>query len=387
LRSIFSIAKIKVQSNNKNLDLNKNYTNILKGKMKHLFIFLFGLLSLFSSLSMAQDNQRIVVLDAGHGGFDPGASGNGAVEKEIALSVTLKVGEYLSKWQNTKVIYTRDKDVFVDLNERAHIANRSGANLFVSIHCNANKSSKPYGAETYTLGLHRTKDNLEVAKTENSVIFFEKNYEQKYEGFDPNNDEDYIILTLMQNVNLEQSIHFSTKIQNQFEKRVGRKSRGVKQAGFLVLRKTTMPGVLIELGFLSNAKEAKYLKSKNGQDLMASAIYRAIKEYFIENEENSYVEEEVEETPIIKTPPVYYRVQFTSYKKKKKKNFRKFKKLKDVKFYKDGELYKYTSGNDTSYTAMLKWRDIIRNKGYKDAFIVAFKEGKRIPLKEALKQH
>ncbi len=368
--------------------LDNNYTNILKTRKARIF---FLLLFAFS-LSVYGQKQHVIVLDAGHGGKDPGASGNGVKEKDVALAVILKLGEYLSQLPDMKVVYTRDKDVFVELNERAHIANRSGAELFVSVHCNSNPSSRPHGAETYTLGLHRTKDNLEVAKTENSVIFYEDDYEKQYEGFDPNNDEDYILLTLMQNVNLDQSIDFSTKVQEQFEKRVGRKNRGVKQAGFLVLRKTTMPGVLIELGFLSNPKEAKFLKSKKGQDYMASAIFRAIKAYFKEVEEENKIAEEKQKdgkkkevTGKTKEPPVYYRIQFATYKKEKKKNFRKFRKLKDVKYYKADGLYKYTAGNDTSFRAISKYLKTVKEKGFKDAFIVAFKNGKRIPLSKALK--
>ncbi len=367
---------------------NNNYTTILRSKK--VFLFLSVLIAL--SLSSFAQKKHVIVLDAGHGGKDPGALGNGVKEKDVALAVVLKLGEYLSQLPDTKVVYTRDKDVFVELNERAHIANRSGAELFVSVHCNSNPSSKPHGAETYTLGLHRTKDNLEVAKTENSVIFYEDDYEKQYEGFDPNNDEDYILLTLMQNVNLDQSIDFSTKVQEQFEKRVGRKNRGVKQAGFLVLRKTTMPGVLIELGFLSNPKEAKFIKSKKGQDYMASAIFRAIKEYFKEVDEDNKVAEEKqkakEEKEAVserKESPVYYRVQFATYMKEKKKNFRKFRKLKDVRYYKDGGLYKYTAGNDTSLHVIAKYLKTVKEKGFIDAFIVAFKDGQRIPLNKARK--
>ena len=357
-------------------------------RQKYFKLILFCLLQVGFVASLMAQKQSTIVVDAGHGGKDPGASGNGVVEKKVALAVALKLGEYLKKMPNTKVVYTRKKDVFIELNERARIANHSGADLFISIHCNANPSTRPFGSETYTLGLHRTQDNLEVAKTENSVIFFEDDYEKQYEGFDPNNDEDYIILTLMQNVNLDQSIKLSTSIQKQFKERVGRKSRGVKQAGFLVLRKTTMPGVLIELGFLSNSKEAKFLNSAKGQDYMASAIYRAIRDYLQAIENENPVEEvaEVEEVQVKEIIPTYYRVQFATYKKEKKKKFRKFKNLKDVLYYKVDNLYKYTTGNDTSYQKMLKWKDEVQNLGFKDAFIIAMKEGKRISLKEAFQK-
>src|SRR5690554_1188958 len=255
-------------------------------KFRNMRVFSTGLLLLFYVLTpvVAQEKSearfRTVVLDAGHGGRDPGAIGAENKEKDIVLAVALKVGEYLKReLPELNVVYTRTSDVFVPLDERAEIANRAKADLFVSIHANAISNPRIYGAETFVLGLHRSQENLEVAKKENSVIILEEDYTTKYEGFDPNSPESYIIFELMQNVYLDQSISAASIIQDQFEQRVGRHNRGVKQAGFLVLRKTAMPGILVELGFLSNQDEEKFMMSEEGQTYLASAIFRAIRDY------------------------------------------------------------------------------------------------------------
>ena len=201
-------------------------------------------------------NNFTVVIDPGHGGKDPGAVSNGFYEKIIALNTSLKLGQILQD-NGIKVIYTRDRDKFVNLLERANIANKSDAQLFISIHCNTH-SSQAYGAETFVLGLHANQRNFEVAKKENSVIFFEDDYESAYAGFDPNNPESVIGLTLMQEEYLDQSIIAASYIQNGFVNRLNRKNRNIKQAGFIVLKYTYMPSVLIELGFLSNKKEGAY---------------------------------------------------------------------------------------------------------------------------------
>ncbi|QEC53688.1 N-acetylmuramoyl-L-alanine amidase [Anseongella ginsenosidimutans] len=222
---------------------------------------------------------KTVVLDAGHGGHDPGTNWAGVYEKHIALSITLKVGKLIKEnMPDVKVIYTRDDDTFVELYERANIANRAHADLFISIHCNANNSTSPYGSETYTLGLHRTEDNFEVAKRENQVIYLEENYKENYHGFDPNSPESYIIFSLYQSQNMANSISLAARIQQEF-KSAGRHNRGVKQAGFLVIRETSMPSVLVETGFVSNANERKFLNSYEGQMKMARSIYNAFKSY------------------------------------------------------------------------------------------------------------
>jgi len=226
---------------------------------------------------------KTVVIDAGHGGQDPGNVGTGRhkkKEKDIALDVALRVGRFINEvFPEIKVLYTRDKDVFIGLNERADVANKADADLFMSIHCNAAKNTEAAGAETFTLGLHKNDENLQVAMKENQAIFLEDDYQTKYEGFDPNSPESIIALTIMQSAFLEQSLKISASIQKQFKEKVGRKDRGVKQAGFLVLRRTTMPSILIELGFLTNKDEEDFLNSENGRIVMASAIFRGFKEY------------------------------------------------------------------------------------------------------------
>ena len=222
-----------------------------------------------------------LVIDAGHGGKDPGAIGRKSKEKNINLAVALAFGKLVEQnCPDVKVIYTRKTDVFVELDERANIANRNKADLFVSIHVNSTAAkSGPQGTETYTLGMHRAADNLEVAKRENSVITLESNYEQKYEGFDPKSSESYIIFELMQDKNMEQSVNFAKLVQQQFKSTAGRVNKGVYQAGFLVLRATSMPSALIELGYINNVSEEAYLMSAAGQSAMAKSIYNAFKAY------------------------------------------------------------------------------------------------------------
>lgn len=226
---------------------------------------------------------KTVVIDPGHGGQDPGNLGTGRYkkkEKDIALDVALRVGGFIKElFPDIKVLYTRDKDVFIGLNERADVANKAEADLFLSIHCNAAKNPEAYGVETFTLGLHKNDENLQVAMKENQAIFLEDDYETKYEGFDPTSPESIIALTIMQSAFLEQSLKISSYIQRQFKEKVGRKDRGVKQAGFLVLRRTTMPSILIELGFLTNKAEEDFLNTENGRLIMASAIFKGFKDY------------------------------------------------------------------------------------------------------------
>jgi N-acetylmuramoyl-L-alanine amidase len=227
----------------------------------------------------------VVVIDAGHGGKDNGTSGKSMKEKDLALKIALKVGSYIEKnVPGVKVIYTRKDDRYLSLDERADIANKNKADLFICIHANANPNKNAYGTETYVMGLHKDESNLAVAKRENSVILLDENYHERYEGFDPNSPESYILFTLTQSAFQTSSLSFAQKVEDQFKNRVGRTSRGVKQAGFLVLWRTTMPSVLIETGFLSNATEEKFLASDEGQDLIASGIYRAFKEYKTEVE-------------------------------------------------------------------------------------------------------
>jgi len=329
------------------------------------------------------------VIDAGHGGKDPGAMGKKSKEKDIALSIALKTGNYIEKYlPDVEVIYTRQSDVFIELHKRAQIANDSEADLFISIHCNANNSSAPYGSETYVMGLHKSEANLEVAKLENAAILKEENFDDMYEGFDPEKDEDYIALTMFQHAFLEQSTTIADKIQTQFRERVHLKDRGVKQAGFWVLYKTAMPGVLVETGFLSNSKDETFLRTEDGQVYIASAIYRAFKEYKEEVERLDNKAKTVDPQKFVKDEtPIYYRVQITSSSKQKATDNRKFKGLEDIREYKHNGLFKYTCGNFTSFDEASNYLSKLRsNKKYKDAFIVAFKDENRISLEEAKSQ-
>ena len=223
---------------------------------------------------------RTVVIDAGHGGKDPGAIGKKVKEKEIALKVALELGKNIKRnFPDVKVFYTRTTDRFVELQERAAIANRNRADLFVSIHCNANREKSIYGTETYTMGLHTSEGNLDVAKRENSAILLEDNHEKTYGGYDPDSPMGHILFANYQSAYLENSLRFASHVETQFARRAGRRSRGVKQAGFIVLWKTTMPSALVEIGYLSNANEEKYLRTEEGQKNIASAIYRGFKAY------------------------------------------------------------------------------------------------------------
>ena len=222
----------------------------------------------------------VVVIDAGHGGHDNGTHGRLLKEKDVALNIALKVGSYIEKnIPGVKVIYTRKDDRYLALDERADIANKNKADLFICIHANANPNTKAFGTETFVMGLHKDEGNLAIAQRENSVILMDENYEERYEGFNPNSPESYILFTLTQSAYQESSLKFASKVEGQFKDRVGRLSRGVKQAGFVVLWRTTMPSVLIETGFLTNSTEEKFLAGDEGQELIASGIYRAFKEY------------------------------------------------------------------------------------------------------------
>lgn len=368
---------------------------------------------------MAQESKLIrkVVIDAGHGGRDPGASGKHCKEKDIALKIALKTGYYIEKYlPDVEVIYTRKTDKFIELYRRAQIANENDADLFISIHCNANSSSRIYGSETYVMGLHKNEANLEVAKIENASILKEEDYKDQYEGFDPSSDLAYIIFNVYQNEFLEHSLNFASKVQNQFRERVGLKDRSVLQAGFLVLYKTTMPSVLVETGYLTNAKDEKFLMSKDGQVYIASAIYRAFKEYKKEMEkgytpeqlianadpeelEKENKEEDPEENiekntdpdiekekPVkVKVNELIFRVQFTTSPKDLSVNNKRFKGLQDVWRYKHSGLYKFTVGNYQTFKQANRLKNQMRKKGYKDAFVVAFLNDGRISISKAKK--
>lgn len=247
------------------------------------FIALFLAITLLNSSSTLIKTEfkiETVVIDAGHGGKDPGTHGKTLKEKELVLKVARKVGELIEKnLPGVKVVYTRKDDRFIPLDERAAIANKNRAQLFVSIHANASPSASAYGTETWVMGLDKSQKNFEVAKRENAVILLDENYKERYEGFDPNSAESLILFELTQSAYQESSLKLASKVEHQFNKRVGRKSLGVKQGPFWVLWRTAMPSILIEVGFLSNAEEEKFLATEEGQELIASGIFRAVRDY------------------------------------------------------------------------------------------------------------
>jgi N-acetylmuramoyl-L-alanine amidase len=378
-------------------------------KRKKYKLLVFVLISLFSLQIFCQENNgyklKTVVIDPGHGGKDSGASGKKGKEKDIVLSIALKTGKYIEEnIPNVRVIYTRETDVFIPLHERANIANSNNADLFISIHVNSNPSSKPYGTETFAMGLHKSKENLQVAQLENSAILKEDNYIENYGGFDPESAESYIIFSLLQNSYMDQSINFASFIQSEFREKVKRKDRGVKQAGFLVLWKTTMPSVLIEAGFISNTKEEAYLLSDKGQVYISSAIYRAFKSYKIAYEaanemlvetisrqetkiDSAAVAKEVAKTPAepeIKTNNIIrFKIQVSSSKTSIPANDSFFKDLEDVQEIKYFGLYKYAVGNSTDFNEIVKLKNEIKTY-FPDAFVIAMKGDKIIPLNEAI---
>ncbi|MBP8917849.1 MAG: N-acetylmuramoyl-L-alanine amidase, partial [Chitinophagales bacterium] len=348
---------------------------------------------------------KTVVIDAGHGGHDHGCSGSSNKEKTVALNLALKLGALIEKnYPDVKVVYTRKTDVFVELYERAAIANRNNADLFICIHCNANPSSSPSGTETYVMGLHKTEANLNVAKRENDVILMEDDYSQHYDGFDPNNPASHIIFSLNQHAFMEQSILFASSVEKYFKTNSNRSSRGVKQAGFLVLWKTAMPSVLIETGFLTNTSEEKFLGSDSGQNSIAESIFYAFRDYKNDMENNSgkvsdekiaKIETEMKkesEAEIIATnnsnsvennKGIEFRVQF--YASATEEKMSKFAALKpeNITYVKESGIYKYRLGPYSNIEEATKKQTTARNAGYKDAFVIAFKDGKRISVEEA----
>lgn len=335
------------------------------------------------SISNAQGLTKVVI-DAGHGGKDPGAvSANGYYEKTVALNVSLMLGEYIEEnFPEVEVIYTRDTDVFIELYERANIANRNEADLFISIHANAAKNTAAYGSETFVLGLHKSAANMEVAKRENSVIEMEDNTEDHYE-VDLNTPEGHIMLSLIQDAYLDQSISLANMVQYQFTERVKRKDRGVKQAGFAVLYKTTMPSILVELGFLSNPDEEEFLKSDLGQDYMASAIYRAFRDYkddidalWVGNKENNKPVEVVE-APAVEDGLIY-RVQVYASKYKAKEGAKIYQDFDEVYIEDNGAgVYRHMAHEFPTYEKASQEMLNVVKLGYQGAYIVSYKDGER----------
>lgn len=393
--------------------------------------FLFFLLLVLPLTSFNKNDTEVetkdkfvVVLDAGHGGHDPGNIGNGYLEKKIALAIVLKIGEELKKHPDIKVVYTRDDDTFVDLFERGQIANQANADLFVSVHCNAHNSDA-YGTETYVLGLHANRQNFEVAKKENSVIYLEDDYEQRYAEYDINSPESVIGLTIMQEEFLDQSILLGKKLQDNFTVKLKRKDRKVKQAGFIVLHQTFMPSVLIEAGFLTNKNEGSYLNSKKGQNEMGKAIAESILAYKkdmgfnaapvtstpkiedtevavnipeeIKNKEEKPKENQtsttsgtIQETKVdtekrVATSGVEFKVQLMASGKTIPLTPDNFNGLNNLSKEPYKNMFRYMFGSAGTLDEAKKLKREADAKGYTTSYIVAYKNGIRVTIAEALK--
>lgn len=345
-----------------------------------------------------------VVIDAGHGGKDPGTLGvNGIKEKHIVLDVAQMLGAQIKEnYPEIEVTFTRDEDIFIPLYERAKIANEKGADLFISIHANSAAAPGAYGTECFVLGLHKTKENLNVAKRENATILMEDNYEMRYEGFDPNSDESYIALTLQQSIHLDQSLNMAVKVQDEFTK-AGRRDRGVRQAGFIVLHQTAMPSILVEVGFVTNPKEGPALNEKPLRTKIAGALFSAFKRYRNEIEEknkiltskkdapqkpeSSKTQEQPKkvENPTVTDKGVVFSVQIASLPNPIEITPENFKGIQNVKEFKVNNVYKYLVGEEKSFESAVKLQRQIRESAYSDAFIVAFSNGEKISISEAFK--
>ena len=402
----------------------------IRNKIKTSF---FILLCSISLSSYSQSTKFKVTLDAGHGAKDYGAVYNGHIEKDIALAVVLKVGKILESTPGFEIIYTRKTDVFIDLIERANIANRADSHVFVSIHCNANKNTSAAGTETFVMGMSKNASNLEAARKENSVITLEKDYKEKYEGYDPKSPETIIGTSIIQEEYLENSIVLAGKIQDIFTDGLGRKSRGVKQAPFMVLHKAYMPRVLIEMGFISNPVDGAYLDSELGQKEMAKSIADAIisykKEYFgngnnddngerpsqkmvepavksTPDEEMIVIEKPVtktpavtkpivtkapevkkpEEKPVVSASGVTFKVQLAVSSSRLDLTASNFNGLGSLSMMSAGNLYRYMYGETNSYEDGKRLLQEAKAKGYESAFLIAFRDGKKITIQEALKK-
>lgn len=410
-----------------------SFYNVDRKPLRYICL-LFTLFLLLPFSLRAAGETFVVVIDAGHGGKDPGAKGAIVNEKEINLAVALKLGRLIEEnHRDVRVVYTRKTDRFIELDERAEIANRHKADLFISIHTNAVKrGSSARGTETYTLGLARSEENLEVAMRENAAILLEDNYQQKYEGFDPNSSESYIIFEFIQNKHVEQSISLASEVQKCFAS-ANRANRGVRQAGFLVLRKTSMPSILVELGYISNREEERFMKSDSGRGKLAKALYDAFTKYKRDydrrrgalaagssaspanppkradqaptgkrgdsrNADQGASASDSRQTaapagpkassaaPAAKTTPavnpdtrgkVIYKIQILTSDKKLPPGSRQFKGYKNVGVYREKGLYKYTYGESTHFNTIRNLRRKVA-RDFKDAFIVAFKDGKKV---------
>ena len=370
-----------------------------------LLFFLLSFIFISNNSLKAQVSNTIIktiVIDPGHGGKDSGTMGTKRFEiyeKHVALAVSLKLGSYINKvFPEINVVYTRDKDVFLELNERTDLANNANADLFISIHCDGFTDPKPSGASVFVMGMSKLKENMDIAMRENSAIYLEDNYQQKYEGFDPKSPESYIVFSLMQNIYLNQSLKIAEEVEKEFSTRANRKSRGVKQAPFYVISRTNMPSILIECGFLTNPKEEEYLHSEIGQDYIASAIFRAFRSYkesveIIDeknvSKENGVSSDDIKDETVESNKKLdkvrvelLYKIQIGTFLKSMLNN-QQFIDLKAEEVKVNGT-YKYfvKSGNNKENADKLKNK--LRKIGFNGAFIVAFFDGKQISTKEAL---
>jgi len=383
----------------------KMSTGINNGKLNTNNIYILKLISLILSLtfisgfasSVKKENGWVVVIDAGHGGRDSGAQGSFSYEKNIALAIALKTGEYIEKnLKNVTVLYTRKNDTFVELQDRANFANKNNADLFISIHANWAKSKTIRGTETFIMGLAKDEQNLEVAMKENEVILLENDYSTKYDKFDPKSPESYVMFTLMQNIFQEQSTALASKIQNQFKNNINRTDRGVKQAGFWVLFMTTMPSVLTETGFITSPEEEKYLNSKQGQDNIAASIFRACRDYLDELNSKTSLSWSNTQGPVSKSNitqntaqtngKIVFMVQIATSSVKNDIRPENFQGLTEVVEIDASGRYKYAIGNFTDYTEAVKFRKKIELL-YHDAFVIAVRDNKVLPLQQALDQN
>jgi N-acetylmuramoyl-L-alanine amidase len=394
--------------------MNKKYSG-LNFQVFFMFFYIFTLIN-YSLAAQKKENEfnlKTVIVDAGHGGKDPGSPGKQTTEKEVALAIALKAGQYIERnFKDVKVVYTRKTDEYVNLLQRAEIANTNKADLFISIHVNGNENDQVTGTESLVLGLHRAGENFEVAKRENSVILLDDDYNEKYEGFDPNNPESYIMFSLMQNLYFDQSISFAALVQEQFRERAQRKDRGVKQQGLLVLAQTAMPGILIETGFITNREEETFLMSEEGQDLIASAIFRAFRDYkniiesktsfFVSHAEKRLTDSDTliekqqtgddtllmvpEENPVARSiSPVAFKVQIAASLKPIAPGSHIFKGLSGVTEYRVGNMFKYAVGSSPTFQEIIPFSKQIKER-FPDAFVIGVKENKIIPLDQALKE-
>ena len=360
------------------------------------FIILLVNLTLFSynvfSNGINNNKLKTIVIDPGHGGKDPGTLGTkrySKYEKDIALSVSLKLGDYISNsFPDIKVVYTRKEDVFLELNERTRIANKSNADIFISVHCDGFTNSKAYGASVFVMGMSKLKANLDVAMRENAAMYLDDNYKQKYDGFDPKSAESYIVFSLMQNTYLEQSLQLAEYVEEQFAYKANRKSRGVKQAPFYVISRTNMPSILVECGFLTNPKEEDYLQTDKGQNQIAMSIFEAVKNYKLSIESSFSLNNIIDSNDINKSKnnlqlnKVIYKVQIAT-NLTSILNDKKFAGIKVEEKLVNG-IYKYYVGSSSDKRIVDEIKTDLKNNGFKDAFVVAFYNGKRISTKDAL---